>query len=95
MDCSRVIFSGHGIQRMFQRGIGRNAVLAVLSSGEAITDYPDDEPYPSRLLLGWVDGRPLHVVAAYDPETETCIVVTAYEPSASLWAADFKTRRAV
>jgi hypothetical protein len=95
MDCTRVIFSGHGIQRMFHRGIGRNAVLAVLSTGEAIANYPDDDPYPSRLLLGWVDVRPLHVVAACDPETETCIVVTAYEPSASLWAADFKTRRAV
>jgi hypothetical protein len=25
MDCERVIFSGHALQRMFQRGIGRPA----------------------------------------------------------------------
>jgi hypothetical protein len=95
MDCRRVIFSGHSIQRMFQRGIQRNAVLAVLSHGEEITDYPDDQPYPSRLLLGWVGGRPLHVAAARDPQTATCIVVTVYEPSPRLWAAEFRTRRVV
>ena len=70
-------------------------MLAVLPGGEAIAEYPGDEPYPSRMPLGWMGGRPLHLVAAYDAETATCIVVTAYEPSASFWAADFKTRRAV
>jgi len=94
MDCRQVVFSGHGIQRMFQRGIGRDDVLAVLSDGEVIVDYSDDKPHPSCLMLGWLSGKPIHVVVAYDRRSATCIVVTAYEPDSSLWAADFKTRRA-
>ena len=39
-------------------------VQAVLESGEAIAEYPDDTPYASRLVLGWAGPRPLHVVAA-------------------------------
>lgn len=27
-------------------------------------DYPDDTPYPSRLLLGWHNNRPLNIVVA-------------------------------
>ena len=56
MHCQRVVFSGHAIQRMFERGIGRDAVLAVVSSGEAIAEYVDDTPYPSCLLFGFVEG---------------------------------------
>ena len=80
MKCERVVFSGHAIQRMFQRSPGRDEVVAVVSSGEIVADYPDDSPYPSRLLLGFVDSRPVHVVVACEAETGMCIVVTAYEP---------------
>jgi hypothetical protein len=31
---------------MFQRGVGPDAVNAVISSGEIVADYPDDSPYP-------------------------------------------------
>jgi hypothetical protein len=93
MDCERVVFSGHGIQRMFQREISRDAVLDVVSGGETVAEYPEDAPYASRLLLGFVNGGPLHVLVAFDRETATCIVVTAYEPKPGQWAADFRTRR--
>jgi hypothetical protein len=67
--------------------------LAVASEGETVADYAADAPYPSCLMLGLVNGRPLHVVVALDRGTGTCIVVTAYEPDAHQWNADFKTRR--
>ena len=35
--------------------------------------------YPSRLVLGWIGNRPLHVVVA-DHVEETQWVVTVYEP---------------
>lgn len=57
-----------------------------------IEDRPDDVPYPSRLLLGYADGRPLHVVVAEDAAATT-IVVTVYEPEPSLWRPGFKRRR--
>lgn len=93
MKCERVVFSGHAIQRMFQRGVGKDAVSAVISGGESIAEYPDDNPYPSRLLLGFVEGRPLHVVVAWDAGTETCIIVTAYEPRPEQWEPGFRKRR--
>ena len=60
----RLVFRVHAIQRMFQREISVAHVRQVLSTGEVIESYPDDTPYPSRLVLGWCEGRPLHVVVA-------------------------------
>ncbi len=93
MDCTGVMFSGHALRRMFERRIDRLSVSAVIRSGETILDYPDDRPYPSRLLLGWVDGGPLHVVVARDPGNGMCYVITVYIPDAVLWSDDFRTRR--
>jgi len=93
LKCERVVFSGHAIQRMFERGVEKDEVIAVISSGETVADYPDDTPYPSRLLLGFVKGRPLHVVVGLDAGKGTCIIVTVYEPQAERWEAGFKKRR--
>jgi hypothetical protein len=42
-------------------------VRHVLQSGDTIAEYHDGRPIPSRLVLGWVRHRPIHVVAADDP----------------------------
>ena len=60
--------------------------------GEVIEAYPDDEPYPSRLVLGWIDARPLHAVVADDFDADETIVVTVYEPDAALWNDSFRRR---
>ena len=52
MDCEKISFSGHAVQRMFERGIGKEAVIGVIRTGEVIVSYPDDYPYPSFLMLG-------------------------------------------
>jgi hypothetical protein len=57
-----------------------------------IIDYPDDKPLPSKLLLGFSEGRPIHVVFAYDATNETGYIVTAYIPDKNFWSNDFKTR---
>jgi hypothetical protein len=75
------------------RSISVEDVRAVVDSGEIIKEYPDDTPYPSRLLLGWVNVRPLHVVAADNPVEGEMIVITAYEPDPAQWEPDFKRRR--
>ena len=92
MDCKRVVFSGHAIQRMFERGISRDDVLVVIAQGETIAEYSDDRPYPSRLLLGSVKTKPLHIVLASDEVAGLCIVVTVYEPALEHWNSDFRTR---
>ena len=78
---------------MFQRRIGVAEVRAIVENGQVIEDRPHDLPYPSRLLLGVAQGRPLHVVVAEDVVAATTIVVTVYEPDPALWRPGFKRRR--
>jgi hypothetical protein len=86
-------FRVHAVQRMFRRGITPAAVRTVLQHGELVEDYPDDQPYPSQLLLGWVAGRALHVVAADNVPDDETIVITVYEPDPAKWEPDLKRRR--
>jgi hypothetical protein len=88
-----VRFSGHAIQRMFERSLSVEGVLAVLQTGRVIEGYPDDKPYPSWLVLGYHEGQPLHVVVAVDGGSGTAVVVTAYVPEPELWGEDFARRR--
>lgn len=89
---NRLIFRKHALQRMFQRSISTADVAAVLTEGKCIIDYPEDTPYPSRLMLGWRGERPIHIVAADTPENET-IVITVYEPDPALWEPGFERKK--
>ena len=89
----RLIFRVHALQRMFQRGIGAEDVQHVLVTGKTIERYPDDRPYPSRLVLGWLGARPFHVVVAEHAARQEAIVITVYEPDRSRWAPGFERRR--
>jgi hypothetical protein len=93
MDCFDIRFSGDALRRMFERDIDEQTVMTVVRFGETITDYANDQPYPTRLLLGFVEGWPVHVVVAKDAVSKTCFVVTAYRPDPAVWSADYKTRR--
>ncbi len=93
MDFDQLVFTGHAAKRIFERGILTAEIRQVLTSGEVIADYPNDTPYPSCLMLGWIGSRPLHVVAALDGATRTCYVVTAYVPDPAQWTPDFRLRR--
>lgn len=39
---------------MFERRLSAEVVRAVVEGGETIEAYPDDQPVPSRLVLGWL-----------------------------------------
>src|SRR5260370_16852128 len=52
---------------MFERKISEAEIRSVIDTGQVIERYPDDVPYPSRLVLGWASGRAIHVVAATSP----------------------------
>jgi hypothetical protein len=93
MEIDVLIFTRHAVEQMFRRRIAAEDVRIVVRTGELIADYPDDQPYPSRLILGHVGGRPLHVVLAWEAETKTGYVVTAYEPDLDLWEPGFRARR--
>ncbi|MDZ7720010.1 MAG: DUF4258 domain-containing protein [Balneolaceae bacterium] len=66
MKCKEIIYSEHAITQMFARTIKKPDVEIVIDTGEEIETYPDDRPLPSKLLLGFVGERPIHIVVAYD-----------------------------
>ena len=92
MTCNKILFSDHIISQMFRRNISLVEVKYILNDGEVIREYADDKPYPSFLLLGFIDHRPLHLLVAKDFDTGNCIMVTAYEPDKNVWSPDFKTK---
>jgi hypothetical protein len=87
------IYARHAIQRMAERDITRADVESVVETGEVIRDYPDDTPYPSRLILGWKEKRPLHVVAADDDTASETTIITVYEPDPDIWNEDFRSKK--
>ena len=91
-EIGKIIFRAHAIIRMFQRRVDEKDVRSVLETGEIIEAYPDDTPYPSRLMLGWLGSRPLHVVAAENIAANETIVITVYEPEQDKWSHNFKRR---
>ncbi len=89
----RIEWLSHSLGRMFERGITIVSVKNALSYGEVVEDYPDDRPYPSALILGFVEDDPLHVVVAYDSLSQYCMVITAYNPDTEHFEDDFRTRK--
>lgn len=87
-----IIWRKHAAEKMIQRNISRQAVLDVLESGECIQIYDYDRPFPSALFLELIGQRPLHVVASFDELTALIYIITAYEPSLTIFESDFKTK---
>jgi hypothetical protein len=77
---------------MAERGISRAEVEEAVAHGETIESYPDDKPYPSRLMLATVQERPLHVVVAWNGGDREWVVITVYEPDPAEWDPAFKGR---
>ncbi|MBI5658797.1 MAG: DUF4258 domain-containing protein [Nitrosomonadales bacterium] len=94
MDCQTLHFSRHAFERMFQRGINPGAVARMVAGAEVIVEYPDDQPFPSALLLGFYGKQPVHAVVAREPATGNCHLVTIYWPDPIIWDESFKKRRA-
>jgi len=88
----RIIFRVHAIQRMFERGISALDVQQVLATGDVIGEYQDDTPYPSRLILGFCDDRPIHIVAADNTDTSETVIITVYEPDPAKWDSTFSRK---
>lgn len=92
-DYKTLVFSGHAVRRMFEKCISERDVRRVIETGEIIASYPEDQPYPSCLMLGFVGEHALHVVVALDRASATCHVVTVYVPDPEVWHPDYRTRR--
>ena len=89
----KVPFRVHALRQMFMRKIEDTAIRDILRNGIIIEEYHDDTPYPSYLVAGTDNGRPLHAVIAYDKEDGVIIVITAYEPDRDRWDEKCTRRR--
>ena len=58
-----VLISHHARLRMFERNVSTDDLLAVVAFGEIIETYPDDEPCPSALILGFINHVAYNAVA--------------------------------
>ena len=91
---STLRWTGHILERLFQRNIRMDDVKAVLTNGEIIEEYPNDYPFPSCLVLGHTPaGNPLHVVCGSDGVE--LWLITAYYPNPDEWTIDWKRRKKV
>ena len=89
----RLLFLPHTIRQMSRPDpmIATTEVEAVVRTGEAIEDYPEDARGHSCLMLGLGrDDRAIHVVCA--PKDEYLAIITAYLPDPSQWTPDFRGR---
>jgi len=93
MADKKIIFSNHAVLQMFQRSITVDDVKFVLLNGILVNEYPDDKPFPARLLFADCNGRSLHVVCSENYSDNEIIVITAYEASPDIWENDFVTRK--
>jgi hypothetical protein len=88
-----LIFSSHAIRRMFSRSISEADVEIAIDRGTTIESYPDDTPFPSYLVLEFINNDPIHVVYAIDESTNIFYVITAYRPDPAIWLNNFSTRK--
>lgn len=93
MVCKETLFSDHAITQMFKRNISVDNVKSVIENGEVVITYLHDRPYPSYLILGYINKRPVHVVVGKDDGLGRCIIITAYEPDANIWQPGFKFKK--
>jgi hypothetical protein len=90
----QILYLPHAVRQMSRpdRMITPAEIEAVIATGEAIEDYPDDPRGHSTLLLGRGDGaRPIHVLCS--PKSDYLAIITSYLPDPARWSDDYRSRR--
>jgi len=80
----------HRKQGSFERNVSTDNLIAIISSGEIIETYPDDEPCPSILMIGFIEAIVYHAVIAVC--TDHIRVITVHIPEEDKWI-EYRKRR--
>ena len=75
---------------MFERNISTDDLITIISSGEIIEEYHDDEPCPSVLIVGFIETGAYHTVIAVC--TDHIRVITVYILEEDKWI-EYRRRR--
>lgn len=89
----KLYYRQHSIKRMFERSISEEEIESALAQAVVIEKYPDDKPFPSKLVLGYAGNKAIHIVFADDNESGTRIIITVYEPDPAIWQEGLKKKR--
>ncbi|MDP3563685.1 MAG: DUF4258 domain-containing protein [Methanoregula sp.] len=90
IESDEILISHHARVRMFERNVSTDDLIAIISSGEIIESYPDDEPCPSVLIMGFIAAVVYHTVVAIC--TDHIRVITVYIPEENKWI-EYRRRR--
>jgi len=90
VERDEVVISGHARSRMFERNISTDELLDIVARGEVIEEYPDREPCPAALILGFINHTAYHVVVVFCQNK--LVIITAYLPEKENWV-EFRTRK--
>ncbi|PWR74574.1 DUF4258 domain-containing protein [Methanospirillum stamsii] len=90
---TRIVIRRHAFEQMYSRRISEEEVEEIIRIGKIIESYPDDYPFPSALICGYLKNRSLHVVAAFNRDEDEIIVITTYEPDEIHFESGIKRRR--
>jgi len=80
-----IFYRLHAIQRMAERNVSTEELRKIIQNGKVIERYKSESPYLSRLILGQVNSRPLHVVITENDAENKIVVITVYEPDPRKW----------
>jgi len=80
----------HARERMAERGVSTEDLISSIINGEIIEDYPDDFPYSSILIMGYIFEDAFQVAAAKG--NNLVKVVTVYRADEEIWL-NHRTRK--
>jgi hypothetical protein len=89
-----IVVSNHGYDELAEDSLTVREIISSVSDAVVIEDYPVYPKGPCTLVLQRdAEGRPIHVVWGIPKGSPSpAVLVTAYRPDPSLWAADFLRR---
>lgn len=92
VQAHRVHITRHARKEAEADDVELRDVVFSIANGDVITSYQDDKPYPSCLILSWLDeATPIHSVWAYNAASQSAALITVYRPDPEQWR-DWKTR---
>jgi len=93
IDGGEVRITDHADEEMASDQLVLDDVIASVSTGEIIEQYPADHPLPSCLVYGQSKRHVhIHSVWAYNGATKRAVLVTVYRPDPDRWI-DWRSRK--